>query len=227
MEIWPWHVEAAAAESDVNCPNVRGGGPLGGVLSGWRGNLELALEQVPLGDEPPKRDSMFDRAIIARYAAMAGRTDVAEAILDSMATDSDRLLFSDGLDYYLETLLEVGRYDEAQAILPAVRRMAPHSALLSPLADRAEAIVALHDGDSARASGLLRAAASGLDHLGVPFEAARTRELLASVAEDDERANLLREALAGYELVGATPAAERVRDLITNNGDRLVGGGLQ
>jgi hypothetical protein len=227
MEIWPWHVEAAATEPDVNCPNVRGGGPLGGTILAWRGDLDRALAAVPVGEEAPKRDSMFDRAIIARYALLGGRTDVAETILDSMAADPDRLIFPDGIDFYVDTLLEVGRFDEVARILPAVRRMAENTVLLGPLADRAEAAISIHSGTSDGVHDQLSAAVARFDELGVPYEAARTREMLATVAQGDERGNLLREALNGYESVGATPAAERVRALLTNNGDRSVGGGLQ
>jgi len=222
LEIWPWHLESAAMEPDVNCPNVRGGPPLGAMVMGWRGDLDRALSLVPVGEEAPKRDSMFDRAILAGYATMAGRPDVASAIADSMGADPDRLLFPDGIDFYLDALLELGRYEDATSILPAVRRMADNPALLGPLADRAEATLDIRSGRPDHARTLLAPAIRKFDALHAPYEGARARELLASVAEGDERANLLREALAGYEQVGAAPAANRVRDLITNNGDRQV-----
>jgi tetratricopeptide (TPR) repeat protein len=214
LEIWPWHLEAAAEEADVNCPNVRGGPVLGATLLTWRGELDRALELAPIGDEPPKRDSMFDRAILANYAVLANRPGVANAIVDSMAANPDRLVFPDGADFFVEALVGLGRYEQIERILPTVREMSSTSAALGPISDRAQAQVHLARGDTDRAAQLLRAALARCDELGIPFEAARTREMLANVAAEPERVSLLQEALATFERLGAQPFAERARSAL-------------
>jgi class 3 adenylate cyclase/tetratricopeptide (TPR) repeat protein len=211
LAIWQWHLEAAESEPDVNCPSVRGGPPLGATLLIRRGEMEKALDLVPLPAEAPKRDSMFDRAILANYAVIGGRDDIARAIVDSMISDPDRLLFPDGIDFYLEALFGLGRDDQVEAMLPAVKRMSTTSVLLGPVADRAEATLAQRRGDPAEARRLLEKAASHFEELSVPFDLARTREQLADVVEEPEGSDLLAQALSAYEALGARPFVERVR----------------
>ncbi|MEX2547726.1 MAG: adenylate/guanylate cyclase domain-containing protein [Chloroflexota bacterium] len=211
LEIWPWHLDAAAREPDVNCPNVRGGPPLGAMLLGWRGELDRALELVPIGDAPPDRDTMFDRAILARYAILAGREEIAAAIVDSMASDPDRLTLPDGIEYYLETLADLNRFDALERMLPQVRRMAGPVVMLGPITDRAEATVALRRGDRDEACRLLEVALARFEELSVPFEVARTRELLAGLVDEQRSSELLRGALQTYDRLGAKPFADRVR----------------
>ena len=211
LAVWPWHLEAANSEPDVNCPNVRGGPPLGATLLMWRGETERALELVPLPAEAPQRDSMFDRAILANYAAIGGRHDIAAAILDSMTSDPDRLMFPDGIDFYVEALLSLGRYKQIEAMLPAVRRMGATTVLLAPVADRAEAVLALRRDDPAEARRLLELAASRFDELSIPFELARTQEQLAGLVDEPRRTELLEQAVRTYEALGAQPFVDRVR----------------
>ena len=211
LSIWPWHLEAANSEPDVNCPNVRGGPPLGATLLAWRGELDRAMELVPLPAEPPQRDSMFDRAILANYAVLGGRDDIALAIVDSMTSDPDRLLFPDGIDFYIEALLGLGRHDQLEQMLAAVRRMSGMSVLLGPLADRTEATIMIQRGDTAAARELLERAEVGFEELSVPFELARTQEQLAKLVDKPRRTELLEQALRVYEGLGARPFVERVR----------------
>jgi hypothetical protein len=210
LEIWQWHVDAAALEPDVNCPNVRGGPPLGAMLLAWRGDLDRALELVPIGDAPPDRETMLDRAILARYAILAGRNDVAAGIVESMWADPDRLTLPDGIDYYIEALADLNRLDALEDLLPSVRKMAGTVVLLDPVADRAEAVIALSRGDVPEARQLLERAAVRFEELSAPFELAQTQERLADILEEPRRSELLSQALAAYEQLRAVPFIERV-----------------
>ena len=74
---------------------------------------------------------MFDRAILANYAILAERpAKVAAAIVDLMAADPDRLVFADGVDYYVDAALGLGRYDQIADVLPAVRKMSETAVML-------------------------------------------------------------------------------------------------
>jgi class 3 adenylate cyclase/tetratricopeptide (TPR) repeat protein len=210
IEILPWHLEAAAAEADVSCPNVRGGPPLGGSVLVWRGELEQAMSRVPVDERATTRDSYFDRSLAARYASLVGRDDLATAIIDGMTSDPERINYTDGLEVFIETLERLGRHAEITHYLEAARRMADMSVLLAPVADRAEASLALEEGDRARARRLLEGAVRRFDELSVPFEAARTRELLAQAVDESERQPILRTALQTYKRLGARPFVERV-----------------
>ncbi len=81
---------------------------------------------------------------------------------------------------------------------------------MAPITDRSEARLRLHQGDREGAAALLREALAAFDRLGVPFEAARTREELAELESGGAPA-LRAEALDVYERLGATPHADRVR----------------
>jgi class 3 adenylate cyclase/tetratricopeptide (TPR) repeat protein len=211
LEILPWHVQAAAAEAEVSCPNVRGGPPLGGIVLVMRGERDTAERLVPVDETAMTRDTMFDRALVARYASLVDRDDVSTAILDEMAADPSRAEYADGFEAFIEALIRLGRMDEVARFVAAGRRLAEASVLLGPIADRAEAEIAIADNRPADARPLLERALARFEELSVPFEAARTRELLAGVADAAEIGDILRPALETYERLGAEPFAERVR----------------
>ena len=119
--------------------------------------------------------------------------------------------FPDGIDFYLQALLDLGRDEQAASILPAVRRMEPVSVISGPVADRAEAALALKRGDQAEARRLFEKAALRFEQLSVPFEVARSREQLAALVDEPRRSELRAQALRTYEALGARPFVERVR----------------
>jgi DNA-binding CsgD family transcriptional regulator len=105
-------------------------------------------------------------------------------------------------------LLALGHRDEARRFVDG----------LEPAAERlgrayAKAVVARGraslDGDPAAA----RRSVELLDALGAPFEAARSRLVLAALVDGDERSGLLRVALEVFESLGASPWERRLRAL--------------
>jgi len=82
---------------------------------------------------------------------------------------------------------------------------------MGALLAQAEGVVESNSGDRDRADGLFRKALAEFDRLGVPLEAARTREWLAGVVGGDEARSLVHQALSTYESLRAKPHAERVR----------------
>jgi len=113
----------------------------------------------------------------------------------------------------LDALVALKDWDALAEFLPDVRERAASLAIAGPGADRAEGFASAAKGDTERARELLQAAVSGVDAIS-PFEAARTREALATV-DPDRRNELLAEALATYERLGARPHAERVSSAIS------------
>jgi class 3 adenylate cyclase/tetratricopeptide (TPR) repeat protein len=216
VELLPWHVEAATAEPDVTCPSVRGGPPLGATLLVWRGEAVRALQLVPVDETAVRRDTLSDRAVIARYAMLVGRDDVAAVIADQIAADAARLNYPYGYDVFLEVLSMLGRDRQIAEFLPNARRIGEVDRILVPVADRAEATVLLKRGSQTDARRLLEAAVSGFDELSVPFEAARTRELLAGLVEGPEREKLLRAAIEAYERLGAVPFMQHARSTLAD-----------
>ena len=218
-EVLPWHAAAAIAEGDVNCPTVRGGGPLGAIMLIQRGEMERAAELVPLDEDAHSRDTLFDRSLIARYAFLRDRSDIAGKILDQMAADPDRTIYPDGYEFFLETLLDMRRMAEVERFLPAARDLVPALAILGPIADRVEARLALEQGEESRARDLLEFAVQGFEDLKVPYDTAQSQELLASVMPPVERRALLERALATYERLGARPSVDRVRTSFDGSGE--------
>ena len=107
-------------------------------------------------------------------------------------------------------------------------------AILSPICDRAEGMVMAADGDSDKAIELLQGAIAGFEHLGVPYEIARTKSMLANVLPDGDamlaEATATAEALLGRAMEAvpvATPASdasglsEREREILA-----LIGEGI-
>jgi len=109
----------------------------------------------------------------------------------------------------LEALSALGDWDAARDFLPVARRTVRGNALLGPMADRVEGIVALSEREPASAAPLLRRAATGFRRFKVPFEEARTLDALAEATP--ARAEAYHAAAAAiYDRLGA---AQAVRSL--------------
>jgi len=118
----------------------------------------------------------------------------------------------------IEALTALDRPDELAAFLPDARAYQDGFAMLPPACDRAEGDVAAAAGDPERARALWIEALNAFETLDVPYEAAATRERLASVSARDAAMAFLQDAFGTYERMGARPAAERVRRALAPGG---------
>jgi hypothetical protein len=154
-----------------------------GYADGWRARLRVAVGDARGGLEQA-------RAVLA-FAPAWPRLHAAVIVIEALSAADD--------------------HDGLAAFLPVGRALDGGLAVLPPTCDRAEGDVMAAAGDPAAARVLWTRALEGFERLGIPYEAARTRERLAAASPDDAAAALLRNALATYEEMHATPSAERVR----------------
>jgi DNA-binding CsgD family transcriptional regulator len=182
------------------------------------GLTESARENAQIAMEQGRRTGMAMLEGWARHAV--GLADLADGRLEQSAVHFDwiarvsrRAGWADPGPLWwhgdhLEVLLALGHRDEARRFVDG----------LEPAAERlgrayAKAVVARGraslDGDPAAA----RRSVELLDALGAPFEAARSRLVLAALVDGDERSGLLRVALEVFESLGASPWERRLRAL--------------
>jgi len=211
LALLPWHIEAAAQEPDVACPQVRAGPYLGAIAHALRGDVERARELVKPEITPPSRSTYFTRRVIADYAAMLGETGLATELVDELLEDPRNAEIAEGYELFMDALERLGRRADLERAIPIARDLVEASTVLGPIADRAEARLLLEGGRPRDARPLLESALRRFEEFEVPYEAARTRELLAEVSDETERVALLGDAWAAYERLGATPSVERVR----------------
>ncbi len=222
LDLLPAHLEAERAEGDVLCAAVRGGPVLGAIVLVEQGRLGEAISQVPVEQYAGKRRAATATGLLLQYAGALGDQELRRSLVDELLGGGDLLAPTSGRDRpfmggsageLLESSAALGEWEQVEEMLPVARRLVAASALLAPLADRAEARLRRHQGDVERAAGLMKAAMAGFDRLHVPFEAARTREELAEL-EPERAATLRAEALVVYKRLGALPHADRVRALL-------------
>jgi class 3 adenylate cyclase len=208
------HVAAFADEADATCELLHGGILAGATRFAQAGDLgkarELAAMAPPFASTDPLWAGYADgwRARLRVAAGDArGGLEQARAVL-AFAPAWPRL---HAAVIVIEALSAAGDHDGLAAFLPVGRGLNGGLALLPPTCDRAEGDIAAAGGDTAAAHRLWTRALEGFERVGVPYEAARTRERLAAASSDDAAAALLENALATYEEMQAAPSAERVR----------------
>jgi len=118
---------------------------------------------------------------------------------------------------YVEILAELARWDELARFAGVLGPLLDHTPYVRPYVERAEARAKLAAGDRAGAVERFEAALAGFSQLSYPFEVARTAELLAEVADEDRRRELLGQARQAYESLGARPALDRVAALLAQH----------
>ena len=99
------------------------------------------------------------------------------------------------------------------ALVTSVRGFVGAHALLGPACDRSEGLVRAAEGHRDAALGPLRRSVEAFDRLGARYEAARTREAMASISSTENRRELLLDALECYQEIGARRDADRVGPL--------------
>ena len=201
IALTPQHLELAAGEPDVSCSAVRSAGLLAARILVERNDADEAARIAPLPERMPERIASAHAAQLAEYALAAGRHDLVRDIIDRMLTTS-RALLAEGIGTTVDALVALEEWDRLASLLPTAREIAAGIAILGALCDRAEGQMLAARGENAEAAKLLRRAIGRLDALQAPFEAARTREALATLGPDDAR-ELIEEARERYASLGA------------------------
>jgi DNA-binding NarL/FixJ family response regulator len=219
-----------------NCPYMRSGPLIGALIAchlGDAGRARELLGQVEMtDDEPGLPEALRARVLVALGEAEEGAA-AAQRIIDS-----GRLASLEENEHEAVALIEalhaLRGWDRLRAFLPDARRRSQSLAILGPVCDRAEGTVAAAEGDTERAIELLQRAVAGFERLGVPFEIARTKALLANELPDGDamlaEATAAAESLLGRPIEAApltTPApdgsglSEREREILA-----LIGEGI-
>jgi hypothetical protein len=146
----------------------------------------------------------------ARFAVAAGEPETGRRISVGKAHEG-RLYGPQHALTLLEALLALEDWPAVAELLPAARATLAGNALLAPACDRGEGLLHGSAGRRREAARALRAALGGFERLGVPFEAARTREHLATVASAATARRLLEAAGSTYERLGAKPGHQAVK----------------
>ena len=210
------HVAAFRAEPAVHCHFVLDGPIIGAVITMRRGDSGTAARLAGLASEAPIQSTSAS-AWQSFFAAVSGDPENALA----MSTEKMREGRTHGPQHALaviEAHVALADWDALRSVLPLARADMAGNALLGPWCDRAEGMAAAADGKRDEAVAALTRAVEAFDHLGVVFEAARTREEAAKLASPTDARLLLQSALDGYTHVGATPSADRMRIAVTKMG---------
>ncbi len=166
------HIAAVRGTDVFICPFMRGGALIGALMAAHLGEFERARELVGevqlTPDEPGWPEALHARILVALGEAEEGAA-AAQRIIDS-----GRLASLEENEHETVALIEalhaLGDWDRLRAFLPEARRRSASLAILGPVCDRAEGMVAVADGDTERAIDQLRRAIEGFARLGVPFE---------------------------------------------------------
>jgi tetratricopeptide (TPR) repeat protein len=202
------HLKALNSETEQVCGYRSLGPAVAALVEVARGDTQAAKEHLALVSMTPKQ-AIIGRAAGAEVLVRLGRAEEARDLARQLREEDDRMYWP--LLALMEALVALEDWTSLEEVLAVVRPRAAGSVRFGPAADQAEGLRKLAAGDRLEAERLLRQALEAYERIGMPFEAARTRENLAGVSDGAERATLLRAALETYERLDAAPLAERVR----------------
>jgi hypothetical protein len=194
----------------VECQFVRDGPVIGATVLVHMGEVERAHALAAVVGDPmaePETASAWQ----ARFAVAAGDPELARRISADKFLEG-RLYGPQHAFALLEALLALGDPAAVGEFLPTARANLAGNALLAPACDRGEGVLHAGAGRRREAARALRAAVGGFERLGVPLEAARAREQLATVVPAAEARSLLEAAGSTYQRLGATPGHRAIRD---------------
>ena len=193
------HLEAVRGTDVFICPYMRGGAMIGALIAGHLGDFDRAREligRVELSDDEPGLPEALHARVLVTLGEAERAAEIAQGIIDGgrIASIEENEHETVAL---VEALHALGDWERLRAFLPEARRRSIRLAILVPVCDRAEAMVASADGDTDRGLDLLRTALAGFERLGVPYEVARTKTLLANLLPEGDA--MLADAIATAE----------------------------
>ncbi|HEU4918923.1 MAG TPA: AAA family ATPase [Candidatus Limnocylindrales bacterium] len=201
------HLRAVRGADVFVCSYMRSGPLVGALIAGHLGEFERAREllaEVAMSDDAPG----FPEALRARVLVTLGEPEAGAAAALAMI-EGGRLASLEENEHeaiaLIEALHALGDWERLRAFLPDARRRSASLAILGPICDRAEGLVAAADGDTERAIQCYRTALAGFERFGVRYEIARTEALLANVLPDGDA--MLAEAIATAESLFRGPAS--------------------
>ncbi|HWH30348.1 MAG TPA: LuxR C-terminal-related transcriptional regulator [Mycobacteriales bacterium] len=175
-------------------------------LRGELGEAEAAYRRAHAAGRPPQPG-------LALLRLAEGRTDAAAATVERALDEAgDRLARAQILPAVVEVMVAAQRTAEARRAAEELAELAAGGAggLLHAVAARARGAVLVAEGEHRAALDPLHAACRAWQELEAPYEAARTRVLIAAAYEavgDPETAELERDAARSvFERLGASPA---------------------
>ena len=201
------HLAAFRLDPAIACQFVREGPLLGAMALAHVGNLDRARSLAALlGD--PAADLDGASCWQSRLAVVLGDPSTGRLLSEQKARHRATYAPQHSLSL-LDSLVALEDWEAVLSLLPWARQQVDGNALLEPWTDRAEGL-AIATSEPARARRMWRRALARFAGLGVPFEVARTQELLANVAADREARSLRQAALDSYASLGAVPHFEQL-----------------
>ncbi len=211
------HVAAFAEEADSTCELLHAGVLAGATRAALGGDATRARELGDLAKPFVSTDPLWAGYVDcwrARLRIAEGDPGQGLRLARAARASSPPWPRLHATLVVIEALSAIGDPDALAAFLPDARRDQDGFAMLPPASDRAEGDVAAVRGDPESAGKLWLRSLDAFETLGVPYEAAGTKERLATVSPPDDARTLLRDALGTYEMLGARPAADRVEQAL-------------
>jgi ATP/maltotriose-dependent transcriptional regulator MalT len=196
------------------------------VRGDWASAEAAFREAARLGCDPQPGLALL-RLGQGRVSAAVG------AVRRAVTEETDQLRRAALLPAYIEIMLAADDLEAARTALDQLGRIASShpSDLIDATVEHAKAAVALAAGDAETALRSGRSAFRGWTALGAPYDAARSRLLVAaacrSLGDGDSHALELEAAELTFRAIGARPALAMMRDAAGSGRDGLSGRELE
>ena len=201
------HLAALEGEDHIVCPYVRSGPLVGALTLAYLGDrtgvAEITRHITPAWDSPGLSEMLLARIATAQGDPAEGRRLAERMIADGRRPNLEENAFD--VVGLIEALQALEDWTTLGGVVHDARQWEPALALMKPMCDRADGLIQLARGNRGPGITRLRAAASRFARLGIRYETARTKALLAHAMPDD--AGILADAMEIAEplLVGTVP----------------------
>jgi len=212
------HLQYYRSEADVSCFAVKGGPMFGALTLARMGEVQRALQMGEMV-RSSQGAARHPEALRAWLAVAVGELDRSRTIASEVLASGEAARRApEAALAMLEVLAALEDWEALGALVTSVRGFVGAHALLGPACDRAEGLVRAAEGNREAALGSLHRSLEAFERLGARYEAARTKEAMASISSTENRREFLIDALRCYQEIGARPDADRVGVRLTVSG---------